>query len=58
MMIHVYLDDLRPCPQGFALAKDAKECISLLQEFEVDILSLDHDLGWSRWRLAWTLSFG
>ncbi len=46
-MIHVYLDDLRPCPQGFTLAKDVKECILLLQEFEVDILSLDHDLGWS-----------
>lgn len=46
-MIHVYLDDLRPCPQGFTLAKDVKECILLLQEFDVDILSLDHDLGWS-----------
>lgn len=46
-MIHVYLDDLRPCPQGFTLAKNAKECILLLEEFDVDILSLDHDLGWS-----------
>ncbi|WNR42263.1 cyclic-phosphate processing receiver domain-containing protein [Paenibacillus roseipurpureus] len=45
-MIHVYLDDSRPCPQGFTLAKDANECITLLQECEVDILSLDHDLGW------------
>ncbi|NQX63250.1 cell division protein FtsJ [Paenibacillus qinlingensis] len=45
-MIHVYLDDSRPCPQGFVLAKDVKECITLLQEYEVDILSLDHDLGW------------
>lgn len=46
MMIHVYLDDSRPCPQGFALAKDANECITLLEDCEVDILSLDHDLGW------------
>ncbi|MDR6549682.1 cyclic-phosphate processing receiver domain-containing protein [Paenibacillus qinlingensis] len=45
-MIHVYLDDSRPCPQGFVLAKDAVECITLLEEYEVDILSLDHDLGW------------
>ncbi|MNR37491.1 hypothetical protein D3C85_1555120 [compost metagenome] len=45
-MIHVYLDDSRPCPQGFVLAKDANECITLLQDCEIDILSLDHDLGW------------
>ncbi|WP_246361973.1 cyclic-phosphate processing receiver domain-containing protein [Paenibacillus alba] len=46
-MIHVYLDDLRPCPSGFTLAKDVNECVLLLEEFEVDILSLDHDLGWT-----------
>ncbi|RTE05404.1 cyclic-phosphate processing receiver domain-containing protein [Paenibacillus whitsoniae] len=45
-MIHVYLDDSRPCPSGFVLARDAVECIALLEECEVDILSLDHDLGW------------
>lgn len=45
-MIHVYLDDLRPCPKGFVLARSARECILLLEECEVDILSLDHDLGW------------
>ncbi|MBD0379374.1 cyclic-phosphate processing receiver domain-containing protein [Paenibacillus sedimenti] len=45
-MIHIYLDDLRPCPQGFALAKNAEECIMMLDTCEVDILSLDHDLGW------------
>ncbi|TXK85398.1 cyclic-phosphate processing receiver domain-containing protein [Paenibacillus sp. N3.4] len=46
-MIHVYLDDLRPCPRGFTLAKNVTECIMLLQEFEIDTLSLDHDLGWN-----------
>ncbi|MFC0214693.1 cyclic-phosphate processing receiver domain-containing protein [Paenibacillus chartarius] len=45
-MIHVYLDDLRPCPAGFTLARSAEECILLLKECEVDILSLDYDLGW------------
>lgn len=45
-MIHVYLDDMRPCPKGFTLAKNAEECIMLLEECEVGILSLDHDLGW------------
>jgi hypothetical protein len=45
MMINVYLDDLRPCPQGFVLAKTAEECCILLEECEIHILSLDHDLG-------------
>lgn len=45
-MIHIYLDDFRSCPKGFVLAKSAEECILLLQECDVDILSLDYDLGW------------
>ncbi|WP_284639911.1 cyclic-phosphate processing receiver domain-containing protein [Paenibacillus silviterrae] len=47
-MIHVYLDDYRPCPRGFTLATNAEECTLLLQECEVDILSLDYDLGWGQ----------
>ncbi|TCZ81034.1 cell division protein FtsJ [Paenibacillus albiflavus] len=46
-MIHVYLDDSRRCPEGFVLAKTAAECILILDEYEVDILSLDYDLGWN-----------
>jgi hypothetical protein len=44
-LIHVYLDDLRPCPKGFTLARTVPECMLLLQECQVDVLSLDHDLG-------------
>lgn len=44
--IHVYLDDWRQCPKGFVLAKNMEECLTLLESYEVDILSLDHDLGW------------
>ena len=44
-MVHVYLDDLRRCPKGFILARNAAECMLLLDEYEIDILSLDHDLG-------------
>ncbi|MCR8631873.1 cell division protein FtsJ [Paenibacillus sp. N5-1-1-5] len=47
-MIHVYLDDMRPCPKGFVAAHSAEECILLLQECEVGILSLDFDLGWGQ----------
>ncbi len=47
-MIHVYLDDYRPCPKGFVPARDAQECRLLLEEETVDILSLDFDLGWGQ----------
>jgi hypothetical protein len=47
-MIHVYLDDYRPCPKGFMLALNAEECVLLLTEYEVDVLSLDYDLGWGQ----------
>jgi len=44
-MINVYLDDFRPCPNGFVLAKNVEECLELLASYQVNILSLDHDLG-------------
>lgn len=47
-MIHVYLDDFRPAPKGFTLALNADECMLLLEQCEVDVLSLDYDLGWGR----------
>jgi len=44
-MINVYLDDFRPCPKGFVLARNVEECLALLSNCKVNILSLDHDLG-------------
>lgn len=46
-MINTYLDDLRPCPDGFVLAKTAGECRELICKHEgnINILSLDNDLG-------------
>jgi hypothetical protein len=46
-MIHLFLDDSRPCPKGFVHAKDANECILLLRECDVCVLSLDYNLGWN-----------
>lgn len=45
-MIHVYLDDFRSCPKGFVLAKSVEECNVLIDQYSIDILSLDYDLGW------------
>lgn len=44
-MIHIYMDDLRKVPKGFALARSTEECLLMLRECEVDILSLDYDMG-------------
>ncbi|ALS27944.1 cell division protein FtsJ [Paenibacillus sp. 32O-W] len=47
-MIHVFLDDYRSCPKGFVLARSAEECIMLIDDGPIGILSLDYDLGWGR----------
>ncbi|MBD3918527.1 hypothetical protein H8B09_07150 [Paenibacillus sp. PR3] len=43
--INLYVDDLRDCPDGFVLARNYQEAIDLLETHDVDILTLDHDLG-------------
>jgi len=47
-MINLFLDDIRPCPKGFIAARSAEECLLLLSECEVDILSLDYELGYGQ----------
>ncbi|MFC4597942.1 cyclic-phosphate processing receiver domain-containing protein [Cohnella hongkongensis] len=47
-MINVYLDDVRPCPRGFVAARTAQECLLLLSECDIDILSLDYELGFGQ----------
>lgn len=44
-MIHLYMDDLRRCPVGFVFARTGLECLQVLREMDVDILSLDYDMG-------------
>lgn len=44
-MINLYVDDLRDCPDGFKLARTYNEAIHILKHCQVNILTLDHDLG-------------
>lgn len=44
-MINIFMDDCRKRPAGFALARTTEECLLLLRECEVNILSLDYDMG-------------
>lgn len=44
-MINIFMDDYRKRPEGFTLARTTEECLLLLRECEVNILSLDYDMG-------------
>ena len=44
-MIKLWLDDERPCPEGFTHARTAVEAIRLMAEHDVEEADLDHDLG-------------
>ncbi|MBK1810717.1 hypothetical protein JHL18_08710 [Clostridium sp. YIM B02505] len=44
-IINLYVDDLRDCPLGFIIARTIEEAIYYLENYEVNILSLDHDMG-------------
>jgi len=43
--INLYVDDLRDCPDSFLIARTVEEAKYYLNNFEIQILSLDHDLG-------------
>jgi len=43
--VRLYLDDERPCPTGWVLVKTAEEAILMLDNEQVEEISLDHDLG-------------
>lgn len=44
-LINLYVDDLRKCPEDFNVARNYDEAIEILNTREINILSLDHDLG-------------
>jgi len=43
--VRVWLDDIRPAPEGWTRAYTAREAIELLEAGGVEEISLDHDLG-------------
>lgn len=45
MNLMVFLDDIRETPEGWTRVYWPEEAIALLETGEVDIISLDHDLG-------------
>lgn len=45
MGIKIFLDDIRPAPEGWIRTFTAWETIAFLKAGKVDEISLDHDLG-------------
>jgi hypothetical protein len=43
--INLYVDDLRDCPDDFVVARTVEQAKYYLENFQIEILSLDHDLG-------------
>lgn len=41
----LFIDDWRPCPAGWVLAKDYDEAVEILASCLVTDVSFDHDLG-------------
>ena len=50
IVIKIWVDDLRECPEGYTLVKSVNEAKQLVvyceqEGIEVEVLDLDHDLG-------------
>lgn len=43
--VYLWVDDLRPAPDGWLHARTSDEAIHILADLNVDRVSLDHDLG-------------
>jgi hypothetical protein len=43
--LNLYVDDLRDCPDGYTIVRNIDEAIYYIENFKIQILSLDHDLG-------------
>jgi hypothetical protein len=44
-MINVFLDDKRSAPKGFYLVRTAQQCIKVLKSENINVMSLDYNLG-------------
>jgi hypothetical protein len=41
----LWVDDSKPCPEGYAVARTYDDALRMLRRFDYDVLYLDHDLG-------------
>lgn len=43
--MNLWLDDVRPAPDGWVWAKTSRDAIAVLTQGRVEVMSFDHDLG-------------
>lgn len=43
--MNLWVDDAKPCPEGWAVARTYTDAWHLLARYEYDCVALDHDLG-------------
>lgn len=46
MGLKLYVDDVRQVPTGWHLARTITQAIRILATFRVEVISLDHDIGY------------
>ena len=46
MTAKLYLDDIRPCPEGYILVRNYDDCVTLLENGIFEEVSLDYSLGY------------
>ncbi|EOO75830.1 hypothetical protein ABH963_001187 [Bacillus sp. RC55] len=44
--MNVYMDDQRSCPYGYVLATTVESALQIVRDNEVNIISLDYNMGW------------
>lgn len=49
-MVKLWLDDIRDEPKGWTRAYTASQAIKILEEEQVEFVSLDHDLGFGPYK--------
>jgi len=43
--MNLWVDDCKPCPDGWAVARTYDEAVALLSRYDYDEVAFDHDLG-------------
>ncbi|PGO34103.1 hypothetical protein CN984_02200 [Bacillus cereus] len=46
--MNVYMDDQRSCPYGYVLATTVESALRMVRDNEINIISLDFNMGWRK----------
>ncbi|KEK23579.1 cyclic-phosphate processing receiver domain-containing protein [Bacillus gaemokensis] len=46
--MNVYMDDQSACPFGYVLATTVEIALNYVRDYNIDIISLDYNMGWGK----------